>query len=356
MRIALQLAVRGQGHVEPNPMVGCLLVHDDQVIGQGYHASFGGPHAEIAALKSLPHLEDARGATAYVTLEPCCHQGKTPPCTKALLEAGIRRVVAATEDPNPSVAGGGLRQLRDAGIETTIGVLQQQADRIMAPYLKWTRQRLPYVIAKWAMTIDGKIATASGQSQWITCEQSRRQVHLLRGRVDAIVVGMGTVRADDPLLTARPAGPRVAKRVVFCRASLPQLDSRLIQSAGEAPIVLVTSPALTESNLQPFRDHGVEIIASADAETMVTDALRQLAADNVTNVLIEGGGKLLASFAQSGQIDECHVYLGPKVFGGDTAPGPIGGQGVLSMDEAIHFDLHSIDRFDSDVRLVYRRR
>lgn len=357
MQSALQLAAKGQGSVEPNPMVGCVLVRDNQIIGQGYHAQFGGPHAEVAALNSLRSIGDARGATAYVSLEPCCHHGKTPPCSEALIKAGVQQVVVAMQDPNVQVDGGGLMQLQRAGVSTQVGVLQRNAEKLLAPYLKVVQHRLPYVIAKWAMTMDGKIATSAGQSQWITGPESRAQVHTLRGRVDAIIVGIGTVQTDDPSLTARPPGPRTASRVVFCRSRLPSVDSQLIQSIDAAPVLLVVSPSITESDVQPLVGRGAEVFRceSSDAEQMVMQSLRFLAQRGATNVMLESGGELLASFSAANQIDECHLYLGPKVFGGATAPGPIGGEGVLSIDDAVSFELESIDQFAHDVRMIYRR-
>jgi diaminohydroxyphosphoribosylaminopyrimidine deaminase/5-amino-6-(5-phosphoribosylamino)uracil reductase len=357
MQAALLLAAKGQGSVEPNPMVGCVLVRDNQIIGQGHHARFGGPHAEVAALDSLPNIGDARGATAYVTLEPCCHHGKTPPCSEALIVAGVQRVVVAVQDPHTKVDGGGLMQLHEAGISTTVGVLKREARQLIAPYLKRVQHQMAYVIAKWAMTMDGKIATVTGESQWITGQQSRAHVHTLRGRVDAIIVGMGTVRADDPLLTARPPGPRTARRVVFCRSRLPSVQSRLIQSIDDAPVTLIVSPLINDSDLQPLRQRKVEVFRCEcdDARQMVMPALRHLADLGATNVLLEGGGQLLASFAAVDQIDECQMYVGPKIFAGDTAPGPIGGSGTLAIGDALQFDLESIDQFDDDIRVIYRR-
>ena len=230
MRRALELAAQGQGAVEPNPMVGCVIARGAEILGEGWHRRFGGAHAEVEALKLAG--ERARGATVYVTLEPCCHHGKTPPCTRAILDAGVARVVAAMPDPFPQVAGGGLAELRAAGIEVQSGVLEEEARKLNAPYLKLLSTGRPWIIAKWAMTLDGKIATAAGDSRWISCLDSRSIVHQLRGRVDAIVVGRGTAAADDPLLTARPPGPRTAMRIVVdTRASLsPQ--SQLVRTAA----------------------------------------------------------------------------------------------------------------------------
>ena len=356
MAVAIRLAAQGQGSVEPNPMVGCILVRDGQVIGQGYHQKFGGPHAEIEALRSLPDRATARGATAYVTLEPCCHHGKTPPCTQALIDAEVARVVVAMHDPADHVNGAGIRQLEDAGIETRVGVLQGEAVELLAPYLKKTATGVPYVIAKWAMTADGKIATTAGESQWITGDRSRQQVHQLRGRVDAVMVGMRTVTADDPRLTARPPGPRTARRIVFCRSRVPDVGSRLVRSIDQAPLVLVVADSISDAMLGPLVGLGAEVCRSAgDDQQMVHDALRYLGQQGATNVMLEGGAKLMWSFLSADQIDECHIYVGAKLFAGQTAPGPIGGQGVLSMDQAVNLELTSVDRFDSDVRLIYRK-
>ena len=358
MQAALQLAAQGQGCVEPNPMVGCVLVRDDRIIGQGYHARFGGPHAELAALQSLPHANDAHGATAYVTLEPCCHHGKTPPCADALINAGVKRVVAAMQDPHKQVDGGGLKRLHDAGIATTVGVMRTEAEQLVAPYLKRMHHQLPYVIAKWAITADGNIATTVGQSKWISGPQSRKQVHMLRGRVDAIVAGMGTVQADDPLLTARPPGPRIAKRVVFCRSSLPSLQSRLIGSIDSAPVILAVAPTIPDSDLDLLRNRGAQVVRcdSDDGARMAIDALRYLASDSATNVMLEGGGELMWSFLSANQIDEFHVYIAAKIFAGKDSPSPVAGDGVLTIDQAAQLQLQSIDRFDNDVRLIYLNR
>ncbi|TWU58067.1 bifunctional diaminohydroxyphosphoribosylaminopyrimidine deaminase/5-amino-6-(5-phosphoribosylamino)uracil reductase RibD [Rubripirellula reticaptiva] len=357
MSAAIRLAWRGQGHVEPNPMVGCLIVRDGVVIGEGYHAKFGGPHAEVAALQSLDSVDDARGATAYVTLEPCCHFGKTPPCADALVDAGVGRVVIAMQDPFEQVAGGGITRLRAAGIGVTVGVLGDEAAAMNAPFIKRVREGRPWVIAKWAMTIDGRIATESGESQWITGASSRAAVHQLRGRVDAIVVGMGTVIADDPMLDARPPGARVANRIVFCRRRLPGIDSKLVRTAAGVPLWLVAGPEVDAEKLRQLASLGAKVIpvATGDGVGMVDQAIGELAKNGATNVMLEGGGELLSSFFAANQVDECHVYIGAKAFGGAAAPGPIGGVGVASLDQAWRFELRELDRFDGDVRLIYRR-
>ncbi|EMI21360.1 RibD (Riboflavin-specific deaminase) [Rhodopirellula maiorica SM1] len=355
MRLALGLAERGRGSVEPNPMVGCVIVRDNQVIGEGYHQRFGGPHAEVHALRDAG---DARGATAYVTLEPCCHHGKTPPCSDALIAAGISRVVVAMADPFEKVDGGGVAQLQRAGIETRVGVLEQESRELNAPYLKRLQTGRPYTIAKWAMTVDGRIATSTGQSQWISNEVSRADVHVLRGRVDAIAVGMGTVIADDPMLTARPAGVRTATRVVFCANRLPTPQSRLIQSANEVPVLLIVSPLIAAADVAELEQLGASVYrcTSSSLVEMINQGLDFLGGQGMTNVMIEGGGKLMASFLTADAIDQYEVYVGAKVFGGHCALGPVAGDGFASVAEAAALRLESLQRLgDNDVKLVYRR-
>lgn len=360
MRLAIELALRGQGLAEPNPMVGCVIVHDAKVIGQGYHKKFGGPHAEVEALRSLDSIGDAKGATAYVTLEPCCHQGKTPPCSDALIDAGLTRVVVAQRDPFPRVDGGGIQQLSAAGIKVSVGVLESEAEQLSAPYLKKVRTGLPWVIAKWAMTIDGKIATSTGESQWITGPSSRANVHRLRARVDAIAVGMGTVTADDPMLNARSddGDPlRVATRVVFCRHRVPGLNSKLVRSATKTPLLLIAGTEVAADLLAPLQDCGAEIVAveTDDPIEMVHQGLTVIGTKPMTNIMLEGGSELIGSFFAADAIDECHVYIGSKAFGSSNAPGPIAGRGMTEISNAWSGKLCSIDQFDDDFLAVYRR-
>lgn len=364
MGMAIELAKQGLGAVEPNPMVGCVLVRDGQVVGSGYHERFGGPHAEVEALRSLQSPEHAVGATAYVSLEPCCHHGKTPPCAQTLVDAGLSRVVVAMADPFPQVSGGGLSLLRAAGIETTVGVMLDEAEELNAPYLKLVRDERPWVIAKWAMTMDGRIATASGQSQWITGNLAREEVHRLRARVDGICAGMGTVVADDPMLTARlqhegnaAAKLKTAERFVFCRRRLPALESKLVRSAGDVPVTLCVGPEVDFAYLEQLEHVGVRTMSlkSLESSEMVSEMLQHLGQKRMTNLMLEGGAELLASFFNAGQIDECHVYLGPKLFGGESAKGPIGGVGIEQLADALQFRLISLDPFGNDIRATYRR-
>jgi len=357
MMRALRLAALGRGCVEPNPMVGCVLVKDGQLIGEGYHRRCGGPHAEVEALRSLGDPLLADGATAYVTLEPCCHTGKTPPCTDALISAKVGRVVVALRDPFPQVNGGGLAQLSAAGISVDVGVCEPQAVQLIAPYLKRLRTGRPWVIAKWAMTLDGRIATVSGDSQWISGEVSRAEVHRLRGVVDAIVVGGGTAVADDPTLTARPPGPRIATRIVVASNRMLSPECQLIRTMDQAPLIIAIAHQVYEASVEPLAAAGAEIIrcSSSNHIEMVGELLNELGRREMTNVLVEGGGGLLGSFLAAGEIDEIHTYIATKVVGGNESPGPIGGGGIARLADSPHFQLDDVQRLDDDLRLIVRR-
>ena len=330
MARALELAARGRGAVEPNPLVGAVVVRDGTVVGEGWHERYGHAHAEVNALDQAG--EAARGSTLFVTLEPCSHFGKTPPCTEAVIRAGVSRVVAAMLDPFPQVAGQGASRLREAGIVVEVGVGEAAARRLNAPYLKRLRTGLPWVHAKWAMTLDGKIATRTGASKWITGEAARARVHELRGRMDAIVVGKWTVLADDPELTARPPGPRTPTRVVLTATGtgLPN-RCRILQTAQVAPVLVVTGSA-GAAQLTDWRDAGAEVVDLPDVQ--VKSVLTELGSRGMTNVLVEGGAGTLGRFRDAGEIDEIHAFVAPKLFGGVDALGPIGGLGVAELDEA----------------------
>jgi diaminohydroxyphosphoribosylaminopyrimidine deaminase/5-amino-6-(5-phosphoribosylamino)uracil reductase len=334
MRQALALAERGRGHVEPNPLVGAVVVRDGRAVGEGWHRRFGEAHAEVNALAAAG--EAAQGAALYVTLEPCCHYGKTPPCTDAVLRAGIRRVFAAMEDPFPAVSGKGLALLRTGRVETNVGLCQQLARRLNAPYLKLLATGRPWVHAKWAMTLDGKIATRSGDSKWISNEASRRYVHELRGRVDAIVVGIGTALADDPQLTARPPGPRTAARIILdSRGRLP-ITGRLVLTARQVPVIVATAAATAE-HCDQLRSCGCEVVplAGHDGRVDVQGLLAELGRRRFTNVLVEGGSGVLGSFFDAGQLDEAHVVIAPRLAGGAAALTPVGGHGVDRIATAL---------------------
>lgn len=334
---ALELARRGEGLVEPNPMVGCVLVADGQVVGEGYHQRFGGDHAEVHALRTAGAM--ARGASAFVTLEPCCHQGKTPPCTQALLAAGVNRVVAAVTDPYPAVLGSGIAALRAAGVGVELGLLAAEARALNAPYFKRVATGRPWVIGKWAQTLDGKIATVSGDSRWISSEASRSLVHQLRGRVDAIVVGSGTASRDNPQLTARPPGPRTALRVVLDSLGRLSTESCLAQTARLTPVLVAVSseaPACERERLTALGCECCECAGQSLVERF-DQLLLELGRRGATNVLVEGGARLLGVVHDAGQLDEVHVFVAPKVVGGAAAPSAVAGSGKSTLDAALEY-------------------
>ena len=354
MRRALELAARGQGAVEPNPMVGCVVARGAEIIGEGWHRQFGADHAEVEALRMAG--DRAAGATLYVTLEPCCHHGKTPPCTKAVLASGVRRVVAALRDPFPQVQGGGIAELRAAGLDVELGLLEADARRLNAPYLKLVETGRPWIIAKWAMTLDGKIAARGGQSRWISNPQSREVVHKLRGRVDAILVGRGTAVRDDPLLTARPPGPRTAVRVVLDTQASLSSDSQLVRTAGEAPVLVAVGQESSAADRSRLRNAGCEVFV-CDGETPAArlDALlAELGRRRLTNVLVEGGGRLLGSLLDARAIDEVHVFIAPKLLGGAAAGTPMAGQGIADVAAALRLESPRVRQLGDDTYITAR--
>lgn len=334
---ALRPAARGEGRVEPNPMVGAVIVRGAQIISEGWHRRFGGPHAEVEALRAAGRR--ARGSTVYVTLEPCCHWGKTPPCTDALIAAGVRRVVVAVRDPFPPVAGRGIRRLRAAGMRVDVGILEKEARQLNAPFFQRVTTRKPWVILKWAQSLDGKIATRAGESKWITSLESRRRAHTLRGRVDAVVVGIGTVMTDDPELTCRLVRPRrVATRVVLDTHLRIPLRSKLVRTARRTPVLVFCGRSAPATRQRRLAEAGVEVctIPSRRAGLSLVALLDELGRRSMTNVMIEGGGKLLGSFFDAGLANEVVAFVAPKLIGGAAAPGPLGGEGIAAIKTASH--------------------
>jgi len=342
MRWALDLAARGLGRVEPNPMVGALVVQGDQVVGEGYHACFGGPHAETEALQQAG--AEARGAELFVTLEPCCHHGKTPPCTDAILAPGIRRVVAAVTDPFPEVAGRGLALLRQAGLEVEVGVLETEARRLNAAHFKRQATGLPLVIAKWAMTLDGRIATATGEARWISSEESRRRVHEIRRIADAVLVGARTAQVDQPSLTVRLVEPLSGRgqptRVILDESLLIDPQHEPVRSARAVPVVIYTTA-------EAIADHsdraaaasaaGAELVTVPKDETGVSPeaVLQNLGRRGMSRFLVEGGARLLGSFFTGGLVDRVMVFVSPKILGSTGALGPVAGPSSRKIAEAV---------------------
>jgi diaminohydroxyphosphoribosylaminopyrimidine deaminase/5-amino-6-(5-phosphoribosylamino)uracil reductase len=372
MRRALEIAKRGEGFVEPNPMVGAVVLDaSGATVGEGFHQRFGEAHAEVNALAQAG--KRARGGTLVLTLEPCCHHGKTPPCTYAVIAAGIRRVVAAMQDPFPKVAGGGFVRLREAGIEVDVGLLEDEAKRLTAPFRKLVETGMPFVHSKWAMTLDGKIASRTGASQWISGPESRAVTHRLRGRMDAIVVGIGTALADDPLLTARPPGQRIATRIVLDNQARLPADSQLVHTIDQAPLLVVTGPDAPEDRVSNLRDAGVELFAmpflrestaslhtggqaasgthSSEVRPRFDDRglLRELGRRQFTNVLVEGGSEVFGDFFDRQLIDEVHVFLAPRLLGGSAAKSPLAGIGLASPDGSPALDDLTVERLGDDV-------
>ncbi len=333
MQQALDLAAQGRGYVEPNPLVGCVIVAEGEAVGKGWHKAYGGPHAEVDALRDAG--ERARGATMYVTLEPCCHQGKTPPCADAVIDAGLSRVVVARRDPFPQVAGGGIERLQQAGIQVDVGVLGDAAQEMNLPYLHLVQTGQPWIIAKWAMTLDGKIASRSGHSQWISGEASRDVVHQLRGRVDAIMVGSRTAAVDNPRLTARGEKRRTALRIVIdSEANLP-VTSQLVQTAGEEPVLVAVSEQADAERCRALEQAGCEVFcctATTHGERL-QELLKELGNRRLTNVLVEGGGGLLGALFDIEQINEVHAFIAPKLIGGQQSPTPLDGEGQQQIPQ-----------------------
>ncbi len=350
MRRALFLAEKGLNTTEPNPRVGCVVVNDGEIVGEGWHALAGGPHAEIVALQQA--AEKAKGATAYVTLEPCCHHGKTPPCSEALIEAGVARVIVAMEDPNPLVAGQGLTQLQQAGIEIARGLLQPQAEALNPGFVQRMRIGRPYIRCKLAMSLDGRTAMASGESQWITGPGAREDVHRLRARSSAIMSGIGTILADDPSLTVRLDGEdsvRQPLRIILDpHLSTPE-NARFLQQPGES---LIVTACAEDAVQQRLREAGAEVLClpnGNDAVDLVA-LMSYLAEREVNEILMETGAILSGAVLRAGIIDELIVYMAPKLMG-DNARGLFHTPGLELLADAVELDIQDIRAVGDDWRI-----
>ena len=352
MQMALELALGGSGYVNPNPLVGAVIVKDGKIIGKGFHAHYGDLHAERVALANCS--ESPAGATIYVTLEPCCHHGKTPPCTDAILESGISRVVVGATDPNPKVAGDGIKILRDAGIEVIEGVLEDECKVQNAVFFHYIQRQTPYVVMKYAMTADGKIATTTGDSKWISGEVSRQHVHHTRHALSGIMVGIGTVMADDPLLTARiPDAKQPARIICDSRLSIP-VDSKILQTAKEIPTIIAYAKKDARKT-ETLEKLGVELVYLPNEHGQVDlPALMQyLHTKKVDSVLLEGGSSLNFSMLKAGLVQKLQIYIAPKLFGGQNAKTPIGGAGIPLVNDAIKLSKPTVTPMGEDVLLEY---
>ena len=350
MRLAVELAKRGTGWTAPNPLVGAVLVKDGTIIGQGWHAKCGELHAERHALQNC--TASPRGATLYVTLEPCCHQGRQPPCTDAILEAGIARVVVGSSDPNPLVAGKGLELLRSRGVEVESGGLKSECDALNPVFFHFIQTRRPYVVMKYAMTMDGKIATRTGASQWITGEEARQRVHQDRNRYTAILVGVGTVLADDPQLTCRLPGGRDPVRVICDSRLRTPLTAQVVTTARQVSTWIATCCQDPERQA-PYLAAGCRVLELPEREGRVDleALLEALGKENLSSVLLEGGAELAGAALAGGLVQHLQAYIAPKLFGGRQAPGPSGGPGVELPAQAPVLQDYSLTRYGQDILL-----
>ncbi|MGR3220358.1 MAG: bifunctional diaminohydroxyphosphoribosylaminopyrimidine deaminase/5-amino-6-(5-phosphoribosylamino)uracil reductase RibD [Candidatus Anammoxibacter sp.] len=348
MRIALGLAEKGRGLVEPNPLVGAVIVKDGRIVGKGYHGKFGGRHAEVNAINDAG--KDCEGATLYVTLEPCSHFGKTPPCAEAVKQAGIKTVFFAIQDPNRVTDKGGAEILKEAGLVVNEGLLQDEAYKLNAPFFKLIWEKMPYVIAKWAMSLDGKIATHTGDSRWISNEESRLYVHRIRGRMDAIIVGIGTAITDDPLLTCRVDAERIPARIVIDNnAKLPS-DSQLIKTIKDARVIIATTKSAPEDNVKRLKDAGCEMIKVDERNGLVDlkQVFEELGRRQYTNVLVEGGSRILGSLFDNCLVDKTVTFVAPKIIGGTDAKSPVSGKGITNISQAMQFSDTKISHCGND--------
>jgi diaminohydroxyphosphoribosylaminopyrimidine deaminase/5-amino-6-(5-phosphoribosylamino)uracil reductase len=361
MREARDLALKGRGAAAPNPCVGAVLVRHDQVVARGWHTACGQPHAEVECLADAKRQGvDPADCTLVVTLEPCNHHGKTPPCTEAVLGAGIRRVVVGVVDPNPDVAGGGMARLRQAGVEVVAGVCEQECRDLIADFTVWKTTDRPYVVLKLAATLDGKIATASGHSQWVSCPECREEVHQLRAMSHAVLVGGNTFRADDPRLTARPGGVAAARQplAVVVSTRLPQrTDYHLLQERPGETVFWTTEAAAHGHAAEALRERGCRVwgLPPGEGGLDLGPGLAKLRAEHgCLYVLCEGGGALALSLLRQGRMDELRLYSAPKIVGDPAAPGLFTGHAPETMDQAILLRLAEVGRLGADARLVYR--
>ena len=364
MQRAIALAKKGAGFVNPNPMVGCVVVKDNEIITEGYHEYYGGFHAERNALTNS--TADCKDATLYVTLEPCCHYGKTPPCTEIIIEKGIKKVVVGLLDPNPLVAGKGIKILEDAGIEVVTGVEVDKIKELNKVFLKYINTKRPYVLLKTAMTLDGKIASYTGDSKWITNEKSRKLVHKLRSEMMGIVAGIGTVKADNPMLnsrlevqqpTANSQQPNVhqpIRIIVDTKASI-SLESNIVKTANEYRTILAVGQQsivnAQQSKVEMLKSLNVEILycEEKDGHVDINDLMIKLGQKGIDSILLEGGTTLNAAFLEAGCVDEVYAFIAPKIIGGEHSKSPVGGQGIELMKDAIMLKDIKIETFDNDI-------
>lgn len=367
MRRAIKLAKKGSGHVNPNPLVGAVIVRDGEIIGEGYHECYGQLHAERNAIANAKKRGNSlEGSTIYVTLEPCCHYGKTPPCTEAIIEEKIERVVVGSDDPNPLVSGKGFQMLREKGIEVIPHFLKEECDAMNHVFFHYIRTGTPYVAMKYAMTMDGKIACYTGDSKWVTGEESRAHVQTLRNHYKGIMAGIGTVLADDPMLNCRIEGGRDPIRIIADSHLRIPMDSQLVRTAGQQPLIVACLPDADEEKAAQLQEKGVEVLRIPGVTTAdITEEqkevislpvlMKELGARKIDGILLEGGGQLNESALQAGIVDRIYCYIAPKIFGGAQAKTPVEGQGLTRAADAWQFNRIGMQEFGQDILLEYEK-
>ena len=353
MRLALSLAEEAKGRTSPNPMVGSVIVKDGEIVGRGYHHKAGTPHAEVHAIADAG--QRTKDATIYVSLEPCSHYGRTGPCTEAIIEAGLSRVVMAMMDPNPEVSGSGKAALEAYGIQVQTSILENEARKLNEAYLKYITAKQPFVILKTAMSLDGKIATVSGKSKWITSEDSRKIVHQIRDEVDAIMVGIGTVIHDDPSLTARLPngnGHDPIRIILDSRGRIP-LEARVLHLDSPATTIVAVTPQAPQKRISQLKQRGeVLVIPEKNGKVDLEALMQELGRMEIMSVLLEGGGEVNAAALKAGIVDKVMAFIAPKLIGGDGAPGPVGGPGIEELSEAVSLTDISLERAGEDILIT----
>lgn len=349
MAMAIRMARRAEGLTNPNPLVGALIVRNGKVIGKGYHKRCGQPHAEIEALKSLKGK--AGPATMYITLEPCDHFGRTPPCTDAIINSGIKRVVIGMTDPNPVNNGKGIKKLNRYGIKTTVGVLEKDARRLNRPYLKFITSRMPYVTVKVAESIDGKIATKTGDSKWITAGDSRAYVHRIRGRVDAVMVGLNTVIKDDPSLLSKISAGKQPIRIIADTFLRTPAAAKVLSNSGRFPVIIATTKSKRAARQRALERAGAKIMVvnKKDGRIYLKDLLKRLGAMNIMHLLVEGGGELTAGLVEERLVDRFLFFIAPRIIGGRDAITPVEGRGARKISDALRLGELKIRKFKCDI-------
>lgn len=354
MRLALRLARKGEGRVSPNPMVGAVVVRKGKIVATGYHRAAGRDHAEVEALRKLGF--SAKGCELFVNLEPCCHYGRTPPCTEPIVRSGVKRVVVATLDSNPVVSGRGVQRLRESGIEVEVGVLEAEARQLNEPFFRWVTTGMPYVTLKMASTLDGRIAQRDGLSRWVTAEPARRVVHRMRAVSDAVLVGANTARLDDPLLlptlVRRP--PRIPLRIVVDEKAELSAGSRLAQTARQAPVLLACTEKAPREKVAALQAAGIEVLVlpeEPDGRVHLKSLLAELGRRSIQNIMVEGGAEIATSLLKQSLVDRLVVFYAPRLLGDPKALPLVQDLGLSTLESAMRFRVRSLRRVGDDIML-----